>query len=235
MTYTHNPVHLHRDVQGGAPRALVFGVSDGLVSNVALILGVAAATGDASFVRVAGLSGLLAGAISMAAGEYVSVKAQTELIERELDIERRSLVDNPEEEQAELAEIYRTRGLDKPHAEAVAKQVHRNPETALDVHAREELGVDPGGLPNPWLVAAYSFVAFAVGAFLPLLPWLIGSGDGAVVASIVIGISAAATVGWLIAYFTDRSKIKTILRQVMVAVVACLATFAIASAVGTSV
>ena len=113
MTYTHNPVHLHRDVQGGAPRALVFGVSDGLVSNVALILGVAAATGDASFVRVAGLSGLLAGAISMAAGEYVSVKAQTELIERELDIERRSLVDNPEEEQAELAEIYRTRGLDK--------------------------------------------------------------------------------------------------------------------------
>jgi VIT1/CCC1 family predicted Fe2+/Mn2+ transporter len=235
MNDEHSPVHRHRDVQGGLPRALVFGASDGLVSNVALIIGVAGASTDASFVRVAGLSGLLAGAISMAAGEYVSVKAQNELIERELDIERRSLLDNPDAEQAELAAIYRQRGLDEPHAEAVAEQVHQNPETALDVHAREELGVDPEGLANPWIVAVSSFIAFVIGAFLPLIPWLFGSGDAAVIGSVVIGLTAAAVVGWLVAYFTDRSKFKTMARQVLVASVACLATFAIGSAVGVSV
>ena len=135
-------VHRHRDVQGGVARASVFGISDGLVSNMALILGIAGASTDPSFVRLAGVSGMLAGAISMAAGEYVSLRAQAELVERELDIERRSIAENPEAETAELAAIYRDRGLDPAHAEQVAEGLMADPDIALDVHAREELGVN---------------------------------------------------------------------------------------------
>ena len=120
-------VHRHRDVQGGAARAAVFGISDGLVSNVALILGIAGASTDPTFVRVAGVSGLLASAISMAAGEYVSLRAQAELVERELEIERRSIAENPEAETAELAAIYRERGLDPDHADQVAEGSAINP------------------------------------------------------------------------------------------------------------
>ncbi len=137
-------VHRHRDVRGGWARAAIFGVSDGLVSNVALVLGVAGASTQAGFVRVAGLSGLLAGAVSMAAGEYVSVKAQNELIDREVEIERRSILDKPEAETTELAAIYEQRGLGPEHARRLAVAIMADPEIALDVHAREELGLAPG-------------------------------------------------------------------------------------------
>ena len=231
----HSMVHSHRDVQGGSARAAVFGVSDGLVSNVALILGVAGASTDASLVRVAGVSGLLAGAISMAAGEYVSMKAQSELVERELEIERQSIADDPETETRELAAIYRQRGIRAETAERVAVEVMADPEVALDVHAREELGVDPEGLGNPVLAALASFLAFVVGASLPLIPWLIGGGDGAVVASVAIGLVAAAGVGVLLAYFTERSIWRSTVRQVLVAGGSCAATYLIGSALGTSV
>ena len=161
----------------------MFGISDGLVSNVALILGIAGASTDPSFVRLAGVSGLLAGAISMAAGEYVSLKAQAELVERELEIERISIAENPEAEEAELAAIYVERGLDPEQAGRVAAELMSDPEVALEVHAREELGVDPSQLGNPVAAATASFLAFAVGAFVPLVPWLVGSGTGAVWAS----------------------------------------------------
>ena len=134
-------VHHHRDVQGGAARAAVFGVSDGLVSNVALIIGVAAADADGSSVLVAGVAGLLAGAASMAAGEYVSVKAHSELIERELERERISLIEKPQAETDELATIYARRGIDRAQAQQMAEAVMADPEIALEVHAREELGV----------------------------------------------------------------------------------------------
>lgn len=228
-------IHRHRDVQGGWARAGVFGVSDGLVSNVALILGVAGASTDAAFVRVAGVSGLLAGAISMAAGEYVSMKAQNELVERELEIERRSIADDPETETRELAAIYRERGIRADTAERVAVEVMADPEVALDVHAREELGVDPDGLGNPVGAATASFLAFIVGAFLPLIPWLLGGGNGALVASVAIGLVAAIVVGMLLAYFTERSMWRSTVRQVLVAGGACLATYAIGSALGTSI
>ena len=146
-------VHRHRNVQGGTARAAVFGVSDGLVSNVALILGIAGASTDPTFVRVAGVTGLLAGAISMAAGEYVSLKAQAELVERELAIERASIAENPEAETAELAAIYVKRGLTPEQAKVVAAELMSNPEVALDVHAREELGVDPTQLGSPLAAA----------------------------------------------------------------------------------
>ena len=146
-------VHHHRDVQGGAERAAVFGVSDGLVSNVALILGVSAAAQSGSSVLIAGLSGLLAGAASMAAGEYVSMKAQAELVERELEIERRSIEEQPQAETEELAAIYRDRGIGAAHATSMAEAVMADPEVALEVHAREELGVDPDDTGDPGRVA----------------------------------------------------------------------------------
>ena len=228
-------VHRHRDVQGGTARAAVFGVSDGLVSNVALILGVAGAGTDPSFVRLAGVSGLLAGAISMAAGEFVSLKAQAELVERELEIERISIAENPEAELAELSAIYVARGLDPDHAQRVAAELMSDPEVALEVHAREELGVDPNQLGNPAAAAVASFLAFAVGAFVPLVPWLVGSGTSAIWASAISGVGAAALVGGVRAMLTERSVVRTVVRQLVVAGGACVATYVIGGLVGASV
>ncbi|MCH2621819.1 MAG: VIT1/CCC1 transporter family protein [Acidimicrobiales bacterium] len=228
-------VHRHRDVQGGVARAAVFGISDGLVSNVALILGIAGASTDPTFVRVAGVSGLLAGAISMAAGEYVSLRAQAELVERELEIERRSIAENPEAETAELAAIYRERGLDPDHAEQVAEGLMADPEVALDVHAREELGVNPTQLGNPMVASASSFGSFALGAFVPLVPWLGGGGNNAVWASVILGLSVAALVGAVLARLTERSVVRTVARQLLVVGGACGATYLIGTALGTSV
>jgi len=228
-------VHRHRDVTGGTVRAAVFGVSDGLVSNVALILGVAAASSERSSVLVAGVAGLLAGSASMAAGEYVSMKAQSELVERELDIERRSILDQPEMESRELAAIYRQRGADAETARTMADQVHQDPDVALEVHAREELGVDPSETGNPAAAALSSFIAFSLGALIPLLPWFFSGGDGAVIASALLGLFAAAAVGAVLARFTERSKIRTILRQVGWAVGACAATWLIGSWLGAVV
>ena len=227
-------VHKHRDVQGGSARAAVFGVSDGLVSNVALILGVAAAGTDANTVLIAGASGLLAGAASMAAGEYVSMKAQNELVERELDIERDSLRTNPQHEIRELAHIYMNRGLDEGDATALAEAVMTDPEVALEVHAREELGVDPESVGNPIGAAASSFVAFAVGAIIPLIPWFLAEGTAARNGSIVLGLATAATVGALLARFTERSTARTVLRQVLWATAACGLTWGIGSWLGTT-
>jgi len=228
-------VHRHRDVQGGVARAAVFGISDGLVSNVALILGIAGASTDPTFVRVAGVSGLLAGAISMAAGEYVSLRAQAELVERELEIERRSIAENPEAETAELAAIYRERGLDPDHAKQVAEGLMADPEVALDVHAREELGVNPTQLGNPMVASASSFGSFALGAFVPLVPWLGGGGNNAVWASVILGLSVAALVGAVLARLTERSVVRTVARQLLVVGGACGATYLIGTALGTSV
>ncbi len=231
-------VHRHRDVQGGAARAAIFGISDGLVSNVALILGVAAAasaSSDGSAVLVAGVAGLLAGASSMAAGEYVSMKAQAELVERELQIERQSLAEHPKAEAHELATIYEGRGIEPEHAQAMAEAVMADPEVALEVHAREELGIDPESVGNPIEAAASSFVAFAVGAILPLLPWFFSDGNGAIVASAVIGLVAAAAVGVTLAVFTERSKTRTAARQVGWATAACALTWLIGTALGASI
>ena len=207
-------VHRHRDVTGGTVRAAVFGVSDGLVSNVALILGVAAAASTRESVLVAGVAGLLAGSASMAAGEYVSMKAQAELVERELAIEKRSIANQPT---------------------SMAEQVHQNPDIALDVHAREELGVDPDETGNPAAAALSSFFAFAIGAIIPLFPWFFSEGNAAVIASSILGLISAATVGVILARFTERSMLRTAGRQVSWAVVACSVTWVIGSWLGAVV
>jgi VIT1/CCC1 family predicted Fe2+/Mn2+ transporter len=228
-------VHRHRDVTGGTIRAAVFGVSDGLVSNVALILGVAAAASTQESVLVAGVAGLLAGAASMAAGEYVSMKAQAELVERELDIERKSIAKQPEMEARELAAIYRQRGADAETARKMAEQVHVDPDVALDVHAREELGVDPDEIGNPVAASFSSFLAFALGAIIPLIPWFFAEGSGAVIASAILGLVSTATVGAVLARFTERSMIRTAARQMGWAIAACAVTSLIGSWMGTAV
>lgn len=228
-------VHHHRDVQGGSARAAVFGISDGLVSNVALITGVAAANTGESSVLIAGVAGLLAGAASMAAGEYVSVKAQAELIERELERERISLAEKPQAETNELATIYARRGIEPKHAQAMAEAVMANPEIALEVHAREELGVDPNDTGDPIGAAVSSFAAFGIGAFVPLVPWLFGEGSAALVLSIVLGLLTAAAVGWVLALFTEKSRIRTVARQVLLGSAACALTWLIGSALGATI
>lgn len=228
-------IHRHRDVQGGPARAAIFGVSDGLVSNVALIVGIAGASPGGSIVRLAGVSGLLAGAISMAAGEWISVRAQNELVEREVAIERQSLADNPIEETKELAELYRRRGVDPVRAAEVAADIMSDPEVALDVHTREELGISLGGVGSATSAAVASFFAFSVGALAPLVPWFFAAGDGATIATIVIGLVAAALVGAGLARFTERSPLRTAIRQMLVAAGACAATFIIGSLLGVTV
>jgi VIT1/CCC1 family predicted Fe2+/Mn2+ transporter len=224
--------HQHRDVQGGAARAAVFGVSDGLVSNVGLILGVAGAEVAPSIVRLAGLAGLIAGAISMAAGEYNSMKVQSELLERELELERIEIRRHPEVETAELAEVYESRGMDPGQARELAETVMSDPEVALETHAREELGVDPSQLGSPIGAATSSFAAFSVGALVPLVPWFVGSGTGATVASLVAAVVAAVAVGGAIGRFTGRSLVRTVTRQVAFTVVPAVLTYAVGSAVG---
>lgn len=231
----HRRPELHRDVRGGSARAAVFGMSDGLVSNVSLVLGIAGAGVSGATVRLAGLTGLLAGAVSMAAGEYVSMKAQTELLQRELDIERRELVDDPQGELRELAALYEKRGLAPERARQVAGDLMRNPEQALEAHAREELGIDPEELGAPVRAAGSSFVAFAVGALAPLLPWFVASGAGAAVATLVIGLLVALVLGTGVARLSGRPPLRSALRQAGLAGAACAVTWLLGRAVGVTV
>ena len=224
----------HRDVSGGVQRAAMFGISDGLVTNVSLILGFAGANPDPTLVRLAGIAGLVAGAFSMASGEYLSMQAQSELFERELDIERTALRESPDLERQELIGIYRSKGLDATLAEELADTMMRNPELALETHAREELGIDPTAVGSPWQASGISLVTFAFGALLPLLPWFFLSGGAAIVWSIGIGIIASLAVGALLGRFTGRSKVFSALRQLGVAVLAASVTYGVGRLVGAS-
>jgi VIT1/CCC1 family predicted Fe2+/Mn2+ transporter len=222
-------------VAGGLARAAVFGVSDGLVSNISLVLGVAGGGVDSSVVRLAGIAGLIAGAVSMAAGEFVSVSAQNELIERELEVERRELRNNPEAELTELSKLYESKGVPPERARLVANDIMSDADTALAVHAREELGINPDELASPWLTALWSFLAFAVGAILPIVPWFLGGGGAAQIASLVIGVAAATVVGSLIGRFAERGVPRSALRQVLILLLACGVTWMIGRVVGVSV
>jgi VIT1/CCC1 family predicted Fe2+/Mn2+ transporter len=223
----------HRDITGGAARAAVFGVSDGLTTNVALILGVAGAHPAGGVVRLAGMAGLIGGAFSMAAGEWVSMHAQAELLQRELAIERRALARAPDREKRELVGIYLHRGIDRKTAEDMASQVMADPDRALEVHAREEMGVNPGALGSPVKAAASSFATFAVGALVPLIPWFGGHGGGAVVASLVLAAVAAVIVGAALARFTGKGTVFSAARQLGIAATAAAVTYGIGALVGT--
>jgi VIT1/CCC1 family predicted Fe2+/Mn2+ transporter len=207
-------------------------MSDGLTTNVALILGVAGATTTGGFVRLAGVAGLIAGAFSMAAGEWVSMRAQAELLERELALERRALARHPETERRELAAIYRRRGIDRDTADSMSRQVMSDPDTALEVHAREEMGVDPAALGSPAAAAVASFITFGVGALVPLLPFFWTTGTAAVVTAIAFAAVAAVLVGALLAKFTGRSVVFSAARQVLICAAAAGVTYAVGHLIG---
>lgn len=225
----------HRNVQGGAARAAVFGISDGLVSNVALTLGVAGASPAPGVVRLAGLAGLIAGAVSMAAGEWVSMTAQAELLERELEMERIELHRRPESERRELVQIYRSRGVEPETAEQLAREMMRDPDLALETHAREELGINPDELGSPVGAAVSSFIAFAIGALIPLIPWLFTEGALALGLSIALGAGASLGIGTALARFTGRSATRSAVRQLLVATVAASVTYVVGAIVGVGV
>lgn len=221
--------HGHRSVSGGLARAAVFGVSDGLVSNVSLVLGFAGSGVGGNVVRLAGIAGAVAGAASMAAGEWVSVSAQNELVLRELEIERREHRVNAEAETAELAAMYEGHGMSAQQAMNSAREVMQSPEDALMVHAREEFGVDPNDLPSPWWAAVISLVCFLLGAAVPVLPWYLGSGDAAKIASILAGMAGAVVVGALIGKLAERSIGRSAFRQVLILLMATAVTYLIGS------
>jgi VIT1/CCC1 family predicted Fe2+/Mn2+ transporter len=227
--------HHHRDIRGGGARAAMFGISDGLVTNVSLILGLSGAHPPASVVRLAGIAGLIGGAFSMAAGEYVSMRAQTELFERELELERQEINRRPEGEYRELVKIYESRGIPHDLASQVARQMMSDPEVALETHAREELGIQSDSLGRPVQAAVVSFLTFSIGALVPLLPFLFSISSSAVVASIVLTAIAAICVGAALSVFTGRPWWWSALRQLLICAAAGAVTYGVGAAVGVSV
>jgi VIT1/CCC1 family predicted Fe2+/Mn2+ transporter len=226
----------HRSSRSGTLRAVIFGVSDGLVSNLALVMGVAGAAGDQGrFILLAGIAGLLAGSFSMAAGEYISMQSQRELFERQIALERAELAAMPEEEEAEMAAIYRAKGFPEHEAAAIAARLFENPEKALDTLVREELGLDPDELGSPIGAATGSFVAFAVGAAVPVLSYLVTSGAPAFVSSLLLSLVALFAVGASVSLLTGRSVLFSGARQVLIGAAAAGVTFAVGSVIGVSV
>lgn len=219
--------HTHRNVSGGWLRPAVFGAMDGLVSNFALIAGVAGGGLAPKAIVVTGLAGLAAGAFSMAAGEYTSVASQTELVHAEIETERRELARRPEAEEAELAGLYRKRGLSADLAAQVAKQLSADPELAWRIHAREELGVDPDDLPSAKTAAGSSFVAFAIGAMVPVLPYLLGTTN--ILISLVLSVIGLFAAGAMVSRFTNRTAVYSGGRQLLLGGVAAAVTFGVGS------
>ena len=225
--------HEHGDVTGGWLRPAVFGASDGLVSNFALIAGVAAGssgTNSSEIVVLAGIAGLVAGAFSMAAGEYISVRSQAEQALAEIETERNEIAKRPQAEERELAGMYVAKGLDPDLAREVARQLSRDPAVALDVHVREELGLDLGALPSATLAAGSSFVSFAIGAFLPLLPYLLGA-EG-LWPALVLTLTGLFLCGALVTRLTPRPWWYGGARQVLIGAVAAAVTYGVGSLVG---
>lgn len=223
--------HSHRDVTGGWLRPGTFGVMDGLVSNFALVSGVVAGGATGHAVVLTGLAGLAAGACSMATGEFTSVASQSDLAEAEIAVERRELARNPGGELAELTAVYEAKGLRTELAAQVARELTSDPDVAWRVHAREELGVDPDDLPSPWIAAGSSFVAFAVGALIPLLPYILGATS--LVVSLVVSCLGLVAAGGLVARITARPFWFGSSRQLLLGGLSAAVTYGIGLLVGT--
>jgi VIT1/CCC1 family predicted Fe2+/Mn2+ transporter len=226
----------HRSVGTNALRAAVLGANDGLCSNLALVMGVAGASADHKVIVLTGIAGLLAGACSMALGEWVSVQSAREHAEREMRIEKRELEENPEEEREELELIYEAKGLSASEARDLSKKLMKSERTALDALTREELGIDPGELGgSPWVAAITSLLLFAAGAIVPLLPFFFLRGPASVAASVACGGAALFAIGGAITLFTGRSAIVSGARQHVLGFAAAGATFAIGRLIGVAV
>jgi len=226
----------HRSAGGNALRAAVLGANDGLVSNLSLVMGVAGAAMSSSAILITGLAGLLAGACSMALGEWLSVQSSRELTERQINIERVEIQSNPEEEAEELALIYQARGLDEARAREVAAQILRTEGSAIDTLAREELGLDPQSLGgSAWEAAITSFVLFAIGAIIPVLPFAFLSGFTAIAVSAVLSALGLIVIGAAITLFTGRSVLFSSTRQVLFGLAAAAITYGVGRLIGISI
>jgi VIT1/CCC1 family predicted Fe2+/Mn2+ transporter len=221
--------------KSGALRAAIFGINDGLVSNFSLIMGVAGGTSKNSFVLLAGVAGIVAGALSMASGEWISIRSQRELYENELNIEREELRAFPEEERDELELIYRAKGIAPEAARVLADNIMNRSDVALDTLAREELGLDPAKLGSPWVAAVSSFLAFALGALIPIVPFFFGSGTAAIAVSAVVSLLALFATGAATSIFTGRHAGRAGLRMATIGAGVAAITYLIGTAVGTAV
>ena len=219
----------------GNLRAAVFGVNDGLISNLSLILGVAGASSNSGIILLSGVAGLLAGAFSMAAGEFVSVRSQREMYEYQIGLERRELDEYPEEEAEELALVYAAKGMPREQAIDLARRIIADPDKALDTLAREELGLNPEELGSPWGAAGSSFASFAAGAIVPLLPFLATTGNPALLASIALTAIALFAVGAVISLFTGRNAVQDGLRMLAIGAAAGAVTYAVGALLGVTV
>ncbi len=226
----HDYDHSHPDVSGGWLRASVFGAMDGLVSNIALIAGIGAAGASNPTIVITGVAGLVAGAFSMALGEYTSVKTQNEQVDSELAVERDALARNPEGEENELVMSFMEMGMTQATARYAAREVHQNVELAARIHITRELGLDPNSQPSPWVAAVSSFAMFAVGAAIPLIPFALGVG------SLLIGLAVGGVglliAGALAARFTRKSWWRNALRQLLFGAIAVAATYLVGSLLG---
>jgi vacuolar iron transporter family protein len=229
----HSQHHRHSDVSGGWLRAAVFGAMDGLVTNIALIAGVGGGGADRQMIILTGMAGLVAGAFSMALGEFASVDTQNDAVANEVAVEREEIQRHPLAEEAELAQMYREMGLSRATAEAMAREVHADPELAVKVHVAQELGVDIDEQPSPWIAAVSSFLCFALGGVIPLLPFLLGSSS--LLLGLLVGAVGLFAVGALTSRFTTRGWLVSGLRQLGFGALAAGATYMVGSLVGIGV
>ncbi|KTR86422.1 VIT1/CCC1 transporter family protein [Leucobacter chromiiresistens] len=229
----HDYDHRHADVSAGWLRASVFGAMDGLVSNLGLIAGIAAAGAAPGIVAITGISGLIAGAISMALGEYTSVRTANEQLDAEVRIEREAHLRNPEGEMAELTALLENLGVEPRIAETAAEQVHANADQAVRVHLLSELGVSPEERPSPWVAAFSSLAAFGIGALIPILPFIFGFGTLGF--GLAFGAAGLLIAGGLAARFTKRNWLMGAARQLLFGGIAVAATYTIGSLLGVSV
>src|SRR5918992_915655 len=221
--------------RGGSLRAAVFGINDGLVSNFSLVMGFAGADARSEYILLAGVAGLLAGSFSMAAGEYVSMRAQRELFEQQIAMEKQELEMSPKEEEEELSLIYRAKGIPEKEAALLARRIVENPKTAIDTLAREELGLDPSELGSPWRAAASSFIAFVLGALVPVLPYIFSAGPLAWVASAALSCLALFGVGAILSIFTARGPVFSGMRMLGIGLLASTITYIVGWLFGISV
>ena len=225
----------HLTATGGGLRAAVFGINDGLLSNFSLVMGFAGAEAKPQYIILAGVAGLLAGSFSMAAGEYVSVRAQREVFEQQIAIEKEELEMSPKEEEEELSLIYQAKGIPAVEADRLAQRIIQNPKTAIDTLAREELGLDPSGLGSPWTAAMSSFFAFVLGAFVPVAPYLLTSGMRAWIASAALSFCALFIVGAVLSIFTARGPLLSGARMLGIGLLVSTITYFVGWALGVSV
>ncbi|MFP5068656.1 VIT1/CCC1 transporter family protein [Pseudonocardia nantongensis] len=229
----HRHDHVHRDVSGGWLRAATFGAMDGLVTTIALVAGVGGGGAGRDMIVLTGLAGVVAGAFSMALGEFASVGTQNDAVAAEAAVERRELAVHPRAEQVELSRRFRAMGLSGPTADAVAREMHADPDLALRVHLSQEIGVSLDDQPSPWVAATSSFAAFAVGGLLPLLTFLLGFGS--LPLGLAVGGAGLLVAGALTSRFTTRTWWGAAVRQLAFGAIAAGATYLVGMLIGVGV